>query len=74
MGKVKVDARELNLNIKEQVDCLIQKFFDNKMSHQDCRSQIIDILSSHTVFKSEYDKYMEYVDNLLSERQLTLPI
>ena len=37
MRKQSVVSRELNINIKHKIDCLVQKFFDNTMSHQDCR-------------------------------------
>lgn len=66
--------KELNYKIKQDIDCLVQKFFDNEMSHQECRSEIINLLSGYTLLKTEYDKYMEYVDSILSERQLALPI
>ena len=73
MRKQSVDPK-LDFSIKEKIDCVVQKFFDNKMSHQECRLKIIDILNSQTVSKTEYDHFMQSVDSILSERQLALPI
>ena len=73
MRKQSVDSK-LDFSTKQKIDCVVQKFFNNKMSHQECRLKIIDILNSQTVSKTEYDNCMQYVDSILSERQLVLPI